>query len=91
VLVPFNPSWRESPGGFWGVNSSVLIMKIKTILKRHHYGCFDVEDTEGNHYMIQLAHKLEDQWQQEQKDKKTMETMGKIFDRIETLLERSAK
>ena len=61
-------------------------MKIKTILKRHHYGCFDVEDTDGNCYMIQLAHKLEDQWQQEQRDEKTMETMGEIFDRIETLL-----
>jgi hypothetical protein len=66
-------------------------MKIKTIIKRHHYGCFDVEDTEGNCYMIQLAHKLEDQWQQEQRDKKTMETMGKIFDRIEALLEREEK
>jgi len=61
-------------------------MKIKTILRRHHYGCFDVEDTDGNQYMIQLAHKLEDQWQQEQRDEKTMQDMGKIFDRIETLL-----
>jgi len=50
-----------------------------------------VEDTDGNQYMIQLAHKLEEQWQREQKDKKTMETMGKVFDRIESLLERSAK
>ena len=69
----------------------IITMKIQTILKRHHYGCFDVEDTEGNQYMIQLAHKLEDQWQQEQKDKKTMEDMSRIFDRIESLLERSAK
>ena len=66
-------------------------MKIQTIIKRHHYGCFDVEDTDGNQYMIQLAHKLEEQWQKEQKDKKTMQDMGKIFDRIETLLERSAE
>jgi len=66
-------------------------MKIKQINRRHHYGCFDVEDTEGNQYMIQLAHKLEEQWQQEQRDEKTMETMGQIFDRIESLLERSAK
>ena len=66
-------------------------MKIKTILKRHHYGCFDVEDTDGNHYMIQLAHKLEEKWQQEQRAEKTMQDMGKIFDRIDTLLERSAK
>ena len=61
-------------------------MKIKQILHRHHYGCFDVEDTDGNHYMIQLAHKLEEQWQQEQRDNKTMTEMNLIFDRIETLL-----
>lgn len=67
------------------------MMNIKTILKRHHYGCFDVEDTEGNQYMIQLAHKLEEQWQQEQRDKKTMTEMNRIFDRIEALLERSGK
>jgi len=66
-------------------------MKIKTILRRHHYGCFDVEDTEGNQYMIQLTHKLEEQWKQEQRDKKTMQDMNLIFDRIESLLERSAK
>ena len=48
-------------------------MKIKTILKRHHYGCFDVEDTEGNQFMIQLAHKLEEQWHQDQKDIPTNE------------------
>lgn len=66
-------------------------MKIKTILRRHHYGCFDVEDMEGNQYMIQLAHKLEDQWQKEQRDEKTMQDMGKIFDRIEDLLERGEK
>ena len=66
-------------------------MKIQTILKRHHYGCFDVEDTDGNQYMIQLAHKLEDQWQQEQRDKKTMTEMNLIFDRIETLLRKEGK
>jgi hypothetical protein len=66
-------------------------MKIQTILKRHHYGCFDVEDTDGNQYMIQLAHKLEEQWQQEKRDEKTMEDMVRVFDRIEALLERSAK
>ena len=67
------------------------MMKIKQIIKRHHYGCFDIEDTEGNCYMIQLAHKLEDQWQREQKDKKTMEDMSRIFDRIESLLERGGE
>jgi len=66
-------------------------MRIKQILHRHHYGCFDVEDIEGNQYMIQLAHKLEDQWQQEQRDKKTMTDMGRVFDRIESLLEREEK
>jgi len=66
-------------------------MKIQQIIKRHHYGCFDIEDTEGNQYMIQLAHKLEDQWQQEQRDKKTMTQMNRIFDRIETLLEREGE
>lgn len=68
-----------------------MIMKIKTILKRHHYGCFDVEDTDGNQYMIQLAHRIEEQWQQEQRDKKTMAEMNRVFDRIETLLERGSK
>ena len=66
-------------------------MKIQQIIKRHHYGCFDIEDTEGNQYMIQLAHKLEDQWQQEQRDKKTMTQMNRIFDRIEDLLERGGE
>jgi len=50
-----------------------------------------VEDTDGNQYMIQLAHKLEEQWQQEKRDEKTMEDMVRVFDRIEALLERSAK
>ena len=66
-------------------------MKIKQILHRHHYGCFDVEDTDGNQHMIQLAHKLEEQWQQEQRDKKTMADMARVFDRIESLLERGGK
>ena len=66
-------------------------MKIKQILHRHHYGCFDVEDTDGNQYMIQLAHKLEEQWQQEKRDEKTMAEMNRVFDRIEALLERGGK
>jgi hypothetical protein len=91
VLIPFNPS-RESAGDFGElITTPRKTMTIKTILHRHHYGCFDVEDTEGNQYMIQLAHKLEEQWQQAQRDKKTMQEMNRIFDRIESLLERSAK
>ena len=41
--------------------------------------------------MIQLAHKLEEQWQQEQRDKKTMADMNRVFDRIETLLGKEGK
>jgi len=44
-------------------------MKIKRILKRHHVGCFDVEDENGDCFMIQLAHKIEEAWQQAQKEK----------------------
>jgi len=43
-------------------------MKIKYILKRHHYGCFDVEDTEGNCWLIQLDANLERMWKKAKKD-----------------------
>ena len=38
-------------------------MKITKILKRHSPGCFDVEDINGNCFRIQLAYKIEEQWQ----------------------------
>lgn len=42
--------------------------KISKILKRHHWGCFDVEDEHGNCYMVQLAYKLEEAWQEHHKN-----------------------
>lgn len=36
---------------------------ITKILKRHHYGCFDVEDIAGNRFRIQLAFKIEELFQ----------------------------
>ena len=38
-------------------------MKIKKILKRHSPGCFDVEAENGDCFRIQLAFKIEEQWQ----------------------------
>jgi len=38
-------------------------MKITKILKRHSPGCFDVEDINGNCFRVQLAYKIEEQWQ----------------------------
>ena len=37
--------------------------RIIKILKRHSHGCFDVEDIDGNCFRIQLAYKIEEQWQ----------------------------
>jgi len=37
--------------------------KITSIIKRHSYGAFTVEDEDGNHFFVQLAHKLEAIWQ----------------------------
>jgi hypothetical protein len=33
-----------------------------TIITRHHYGCFTIEDKNGNQFLIQLSAKLEDVW-----------------------------
>ena len=38
-------------------------MKIKRLIKRHSPGCFDVEDENGDCFRIQLAFKIEEQWQ----------------------------
>jgi len=38
-------------------------MKIKRILKRHHFACFTVEDENGNHFLVQLDYGLEEIWQ----------------------------
>lgn len=37
-------------------------MQIVKILKRHSPGCFDVEDSDGNQYTVQLAFKIEEAW-----------------------------
>lgn len=44
-------------------------MKIKRIIKRHHFGCFTVENENGDRFLVQLSHKLEEIWQAHQ-DKK---------------------
>tara|TARA_R110002020_G_scaffold193923_3_gene394522 strand:- start:1506 stop:1667 length:162 start_codon:yes stop_codon:yes gene_type:complete len=44
-------------------------MKIKRIIRRHHTGCFDIEDESGELFMVQLAHKLEEAWQEALKEK----------------------
>lgn len=38
-------------------------MKIKKLIKRHSPGCFDVEDENGDYFRVQLAFKIEEQWQ----------------------------
>ena len=38
-------------------------MKITRIIKRHHIGCFTVEDELGDHYLVQLDRGLEEIWQ----------------------------
>jgi hypothetical protein len=38
-------------------------MKITRIIKRHHIGCFTVEDEVGDHYLVQLDLGLEEIWQ----------------------------
>lgn len=42
-------------------------MKIKSLIERHSYGAFTVEDENGNQFFIQLAFKLEEAWQRQQK------------------------
>jgi hypothetical protein len=37
--------------------------KITKIIERHHIGCFTVEDIDGDHFLVQLAYKLEEIWQ----------------------------
>jgi hypothetical protein len=37
-------------------------MKITRIIKRHHIGCFTVEDQSGNHFLVQLDLGLEEMW-----------------------------
>lgn len=40
--------------------------KIVAIIERHSPGCFTVEDEDGSHFIIQLAHHLEILWQENQ-------------------------
>jgi hypothetical protein len=37
-------------------------MKIKRIVKRHHFACFTVEDENGNHFLVQQSWDLEQIW-----------------------------
>ena len=46
--------------------------KITKILKRHSTGAFDVEDENGNCWFIQMAFKLEETWQAEQREKREL-------------------
>ena len=39
-------------------------MKIARIIKRHHIGCFTVEDESGNYFLVQLDLGLEEIWQE---------------------------
>ena len=40
-------------------------MKIIKLLKRHHFGCFDVLTSDGETFMVQLAYRLEEAWNKE--------------------------
>ena len=45
-------------------------MKITKIIERHSVGAFTVEDDNGNQFFIQLAYKIEEEWQKAQKSQK---------------------
>ena len=44
---------------------NMKIGKITKLIKRHSFGCFTVEDDNGNQFIVQLAHLLEDAWNKE--------------------------
>lgn len=44
--------------------------KIKRIIQRNSWGCFDVEDENGDCFRIQLAYKIEEIWQKNKLENK---------------------
>lgn len=46
--------------------------KIVRLIERHSYGCFTVEDIEGNHFIVQLAYKLEEAWTSNETKRKAL-------------------
>ena len=40
---------------------------IKAIHERHSFGCFTIEDINGDFYIVQLCFRLEELWQKNKK------------------------